>query len=148
MFWLALVLPLLVLLYGWLLRRRKKAILPYSNLALVRQALGTAGWRRHVPATLMLGAAALLVVAAARPTATVVLPTQQQTIIMVMDVSGSMRADDVAPNRITASQAAAKAFAAELPPAVRIGVVAYGGTAHLVQAPTRHRCRDGNPFSE
>ena len=137
--WLALALPVLVLLYAWLLRRGKKAVVAYSSLGLVRQAMGRASWRRHIPAVLILGAAACLVLAAARPTATLVLPIQQRTIMMVMDVSGSMRADDVAPNRITASQAAAKAFAQELPPGIRIGVVAYGGTAHVVQAPTLSR---------
>jgi Ca-activated chloride channel family protein len=139
MLWLALALPLLVLLYIWLIWRRKKAIVSYSGLALVRQAMGTTSWRRHVPAAPLLAAAACLVIAAARPTAEVILPTQQRTILLVMDVSGSMRAEDVAPNRITASQVAAKAFAKELPAAMRIGVVAYGGTAHLVQAPTLHR---------
>jgi Ca-activated chloride channel family protein len=57
------------------------------------------------------------------------LPTQQQTVLLVMDVSGSMRATDVAPNPIAASQVAAKVFVAELPRNVRIGVVAYAGTA-------------------
>jgi Ca-activated chloride channel homolog len=140
MLWLALLLPLLVFLYFLLLRRRKKTVLRYASLALVKEALSkTTGWRRHVPAVLMLAAAGALVVAAARPSATITLPTQRQTIILVMDVSGSMRADDVAPNRITASQVAAKTFAAELPPGVRIGVVAYGGSAHLVQTPTLSR---------
>ena len=67
------------------------------------------------------------------------LPTQQQTIMMVMDVSGSMRATDVSPDRITASQLAAKTFASELPRNMRIGVVAYAGDAQLVQPPTLHR---------
>jgi len=80
-----------------------------------------------------------LVVAAARPVAVIKLPTQQQTIMMAMDVSGSMRATDVAPDRISASQAAAKEFANALPREVRIGVVAYAGTAQLVQPPTLSR---------
>ena len=71
--------------------------------------------------------------------ASMILPTQQRTIILVMDVSGSMIAEDMAPNRISASQTAAKAFATQLPAPARIGVVAYGGTAHLVQAPTLSR---------
>jgi Ca-activated chloride channel family protein len=82
---------------------------------------------------------ALLVLAAARPTAVVTLPTQQQTILLVMDVSISMSAEDVTPDRISASQRAAKKFVAELPYDVRIGVIAYGGTAHLVQRPTFNR---------
>lgn len=135
--WAALLLPLLVLAYAWLLSRRKKLLLSYPALGLVKQALGSHGtWRRHVPAVLLLLALAASVLAVARPTAVIALPSQQSTIVLVMDVSGSMKAEDVAPNRITASQQAAKGFAQSLPEDVRIGVVAYGGTAHLVQAPT------------
>lgn len=71
--------------------------------------------------------------------AVVTLPTEQRIIMMVMDVSGSMKATDVSPDRITASQAAAKAFVNDLPRNVRIGVVANAGTAQLVQAPTSSR---------
>jgi Ca-activated chloride channel family protein len=69
----------------------------------------------------------------------ITLPTQQQTIILAMDVSGSMRAADVQPNRIVASQNAAKAFVKDLPRDVRVGVVAFAGTAQLVQPPTHSR---------
>src|SRR5215467_6169741 len=140
MLWVALLLPLLVVLYLWLMRRRKKTVVRYPGLALVRDALGKAhAWRRHVPAVLLLAAFAALIVAGARPTASMILPTQSQTIIMAMDVSGSMRATDVAPDRISASRTAAKDFVSALPPSVRIGVVAYSGTALLVQAPTHNR---------
>jgi Ca-activated chloride channel homolog len=140
MLWLGLLLPALVLLYVWLLHRRKRAVLRYANLSLVKEALGKGqGWRRHVPPTLFLAGLAGLVVAASRPTAVVELPTQQQTIMMTMDVSGSMQATDVAPDRLTASQVAAKEFAKNLPRNVRIGVVAYAGTAQLVQPPTLSR---------
>ncbi|HSW21924.1 MAG TPA: BatA domain-containing protein, partial [Burkholderiaceae bacterium] len=72
--WLAMLLPLLVLLYTWLLRRRKKSVLRMSSLALVKQALGPRpGWRRHVPPALLLAAIASLVVAGARPAAIVTL---------------------------------------------------------------------------
>jgi Ca-activated chloride channel family protein len=138
--WLALVLPGLVVLYIWLLRRRKKTVLHYPSLALVKQALGKRpGWRRHLPPALLLAALGTLIVAGARPLVVLTLPSQQQTMILAMDVSGSMRAADVAPDRITASQVAAKTFAKELPRGVRIGVVAYGGTAQLVQPPTLSR---------
>ena len=138
--WLVLLVPFLAMLYAWLLRRRKKNVLRLSTLALVKEALENGGnWRRHLPATLLLGALVSLIVASARPLAVITLPTQRQVIILAMDVSGSMRATDVAPSRITASQAAAKSFVAELPASVRIGIVAYAGTAHLVQAPTLSR---------
>ncbi len=136
--WLLLVLPLLVLLYLWLLRRRKAAAVPYPGLALVRQALGPGhGWRHHVPPLLFLLGLAALLVAAARPLAVLQLPSQQQTIILAMDVSGSMRATDVQPDRLTAAQNAAKAFIKDLPRHVRVGVVAFAGTAQLAQLPTQ-----------
>ena len=80
-----------------------------------------------------------MMLAVARPMATVTLPTQQETIILAMDVSGSMRAKDVEPNRLEASQNAARAFVEQLPPKTRIGVVAFAGTASLVQPPTLSR---------
>src|SRR5262252_6176970 len=136
----ALLLPLLVVLYVWLMRRRKKTVVRYPGLSLLRDALGKAhAWRRHVPPALLLVAFGALVVAGARPTTVMILPTQSQTIIMAMDVSGSMRATDVAPDRISASRAAAREFASALPSNVRIGIVAYSGTALLVQAPTHNR---------
>ena len=140
MLWGLLALPLLVGLYVWLLARRKKTSLRYASLSLVKEALGARGvWRRHVPPALLLLAIAALLLAAARPAAVIALPSQSQVIILAMDVSGSMRATDVQPNRLVASQEAAKAFIAELPRSVRIGVVAFAGTAAVVQAPTLSR---------
>lgn len=136
--WLLLILPMLVLLYLWLLRRRKVQALAYPGLALVRQALGSrAQWRRHLPPLLFLLGLAALLLAAARPLAVLKLPSEQQTIILAMDVSGSMRATDVEPDRLTAAQNAAKAFIKELPRHVRVGVVAFAGTAQLAQLPTQ-----------
>jgi Ca-activated chloride channel family protein len=134
------LLPLLVWLYWWLLRRRKKTAVTWSSLAVVREAMGTQrAWRRHVPPALLLCALAALIVASARPTAVITLPLVEQTVILAMDVSGSMRATDVEPNRLVASQNAAKAFIAELPRAVRVGVVSFAGTAAIVQPPTLSR---------
>ena len=92
-----------------------------------------------MPPTLLGLALLVLIVAVARPTAVIRLPSQQETIILAMDVSGSMRAADVQPSRLVASQEAAKAFVAELPRHVRIGVVSFAGTAAVVQAPTQSR---------
>ncbi len=140
MLWLLLVLPLLVLLYLWLLRRRQRTALRYANLSIVREALGKGpGWRRHVPPMLLLLALAAMLLAAARPSASITLPSTQQTIILAMDVSGSMRAEDVAPNRLVASQNAAKAFLAELPRHVKVGIVAFAGSAQVVQPITLSR---------
>lgn len=138
--WLLLVLPLLVLGYVWLLHRRKRAALRFASLSIVREAMGQGpGWRRHVPPLLLLLAFAAMLLASARPMAVVLLPSQQQTIILAMDVSGSMRATDVEPNRLVASQNAAKAFLAELPRHVRVGIVAFAGSAQVVQPITLSR---------
>src|SRR5688572_21138773 len=127
-------------MYVWLLRRRKRLAVRYANLSLVKEALGRGpGWRRHVPPALFLLALTALFVAVARPTAVLTLPSQHETIILAMDVSGSMRAADVDPNRLTASQVAAKAFVNEQPRNARIGVVSFAGTAALVQPPTQSK---------
>ena len=138
--WLLLTLPLLVLLYVWLMRRQRKTALAYSGLTLIREAMGPGqSLRRHIPPLLFLAALAAMFIAAARPTAVVSLPSSQATIMLAMDVSGSMRATDVLPSRLVASQNAAKAFLADLPRHVRVGIVAFAGTAAVVQPPTLSR---------
>ena len=138
--WTLLLLPALVAAYLWLLARRKNNTVRLASVALVRQAMaGRPGWRRHWPPALLLAALAVLLLAGARPTARIKLPSQQETIVLAIDVSGSMRATDVAPNRLVAAQEAAKSFVAGLPRSVRIGVVAFAGTAAIVQAPTFNR---------
>lgn len=138
--WLMFALPVLVAGYVVLLRRRKKVALRYASLSLVKEAMGAGqSVRRHVPPLLILLALAAMFFAVSRPVAVVTLPSQHETIILAMDVSGSMRATDVQPNRLAASQAAAKAFVAEQPPTTRIGVVSFAATASLVQTPTRNR---------
>ena len=138
--WLLLALPLLVVLYIWLLRRKKKIALRYASLSIVREAMGKGqSIRRHIPPALFLLSLAAMLIASARPFAVVSLPSEKKTIMLAMDVSGSMRATDVAPNRLVASQNAAKAFLAELPRDVRVGIVAFAGTAAVVQSPTLSR---------
>ncbi len=138
--WLLILVPLLVLTYLWLLRRRKKLAVTYASLALVKEAMGKSPpWRRHLPPALFLGALALMLLATARPVATVMLPSQQDTIILAMDISGSMRAKDVEPTRLIAAQNAARTFIKELPRHTRVGIVAFAGTASVVQQPTQSR---------
>jgi Ca-activated chloride channel family protein len=138
--WFLLALPLFVAAYLVVLRRKKKLALRYASLGLVREAMGM-GQRikRHIPPLLFFAALAAMLVAMARPQATITLPTQHETVILAMDISGSMRATDVEPNRLVAAQNAAKQFVAEQPENVRIGVVAFAGTATVAQAPTRNR---------
>ena len=140
MLWLLLVPALLVPAYVWALRRRKRAAIPFASLALVRPALGRgAQIRRHVPPLLFLVAIVATIVGIARPQMRITLPTMQQTVILAIDVSLSMGADDVDPTRLTAAQVAARAFVEELPPDVRVGLVAFGGNAIVVQQPTASR---------
>ena len=134
--WLLLLVPLAIGLYVLLLYRRKKTALRFANLAMVKQAMGAVGWRRHVPPALMLVALTLLLIAVARPTALVTLPSNHATVILAMDVSGSMRATDVNPTRLEAAQTAAKQYIKTQPKDVVIGVVAFAATAFLVQSPT------------
>ena len=136
--WLLLLVPLLVLGYWLLLRRKKKVAVRYASLAMVRDAMGAGQrFRRHVPPTLFLVALTLMIVAIARPQAVVMLPSQHETIILAMDVSGSMRAADVEPNRLAAAQAAARSFVNDQPMNTRVGVVSFAGTAAVVQPPTK-----------
>ena len=140
MLWLLALLPVLMLLYWWMLRRKKKAAVSYANLSIIREAIGPGQrLRRHVPPLLFLGALTLMIAAVARPTAVVTLPFNQQTVILAIDVSLSMRANDVEPSRMEAAQAAAKAFVEDQPRDTRIGVVSFAGTASVVQPPTQSR---------
>ena len=138
--WLFLLVPALVGGYFYLLRRKQQTALRYASLSMIKEAMGSGQkYRRHIPPLLFLVALIALILAIARPAAVVTLPSQHRTIILAMDVSGSMRATDVQPNRITASQNAAKAFVADQPSNVRIGVVSFAGTAAVVQMPTQNR---------
>ena len=140
MLWLLSLLPLLAAFYVLLVRRAQRGALRYANLSLIREALsGGRSVRRHVPPLLFFLAVGLMIFAIARPTAMIALPAQHETIVLAMDVSGSMRAADVKPNRLAAAQAAAKEFIADQPRSVRIGVVSFAATASIVQYPTQNR---------
>jgi Ca-activated chloride channel homolog len=138
--WLLLALPVLVGAYLYLIGRKHKRALAYASLSGMREAMEGAGRiRRHLPPALFLLALTLMVVAIARPAAVVMLPSAHQTVMLAMDVSGSMRATDVDPNRIGAAQIAARAFVNDLPSATRVGIVSFAATASVVQAPTSSR---------
>jgi len=138
--WLLLIVPVIVAVYILMLRRKKKSAVRYASLSMVRDAMGArAGFRRHVPPILFLMAITVMIAAIARPAAIVTLPSARSTVILAIDVSGSMRAEDVEPTRIAAAQAAAKAFIEDQPSDTRIGIVAFAASALLVQAPTDNR---------
>jgi Ca-activated chloride channel family protein len=116
-------------------RVRRSAELAAQGL-LARGPGGRQDWRRNLPFTLFALALALLAVAAARPMATVKTPRLQSTVILAMDVSNSMGAKDVKPSRIGAAKLAARDFVRDQPSSVKIGVVAFGPNAVIVQTPS------------
>jgi Ca-activated chloride channel family protein len=140
MLWLLLFIPALVIGYLYLLRRRKVAAMRHANLPMVRLAMGRGGsLRRHLPPAALLLALTTMILAIARPEGVIALATQRATVLLAMDVSGSMRAVDIEPSRMEASRAAARAFIETQPRDVAIGITAFAGTAFLVQPPTLNR---------
>lgn len=139
LFFLAAV-PLLMALYIMVLRRRRSGALRYGSLTAIKAAgAQVSRVKRHLPAGLLLLAITMLLLSLGRPHTYLTLPIQRGTVILAMDISGSMRATDVQPNRLEASQTAARAFVEAQPRDIRIGVVAFAGTSSVVQAPTFDR---------
>lgn len=130
----------LVAAYLVLLRRRRRDVVKFTNLALLDSiAPKRPGWYRHVPAAALLVALAVLTIALAGPQAEARVPRNRATVLLVIDVSLSMRATDVQPSRLAAAQAAAKAFADQLTPGVNLGLVSFAGTAAVLVSPTVDR---------
>jgi Ca-activated chloride channel homolog len=129
--------PILIVAYIWILRRRKRSAVRYSSLALVRDAMPkTSQVRRHLPFALLISGLSSLVIAMGRPVGVVTVPTGQTTIILAIDVSRSMCSTDIEPNRLVAAEQAALSFVQNQPPNTQIGIVAFAGFAELVQPPT------------
>ena len=129
--------PLLIVVYVLMLRRRRRYAVRYSSLALVREAMTRqSSWRRHIPFALFLLALASLVMAVGRPVMVVTVPTDQTTIILTIDVSGSMRSRDVYPTRLMAAENAALNFVQHQKPGTQIGLVAFSNFAEEIQQPT------------
>lgn len=140
--WLSLLLVVaaLVVAYLLVLRRRRRDVVRFTNLALLEQvAPRRPGWWRHLPAAALIAAVAVLVVAMAGPMAEAKVPRNRATVMLVIDVSLSMKATDVAPTRLAAAQAAAKDFADQLTPGVNLGLVSFAGTAAVLVSPTTDR---------
>jgi Ca-activated chloride channel family protein len=134
--WLAGV-PALVVGYVWMLRLRAARAGRLASEGLVQTAAsGRVRWRRHIPFVLFAGALALLCVGLARPAASWALPERQGTVILAFDVSNSMRADDLEPNRIEAAKQAAATFVERQPRTIRIGIVSFGDGALTVLRPS------------
>lgn len=131
------LIPLIVVLYILILRRRQRFAVRYSSLALVREALPRHSWvRRHLPFFFFLLGLTSLIMALVRPVAIVRVPTDQVTIILAIDVSGSMRSRDIPPSRLEAAEQAAITFIQHQKPYTQIGVVAFSSFAELIMPPT------------
>lgn len=140
--------------YVVLLRRRRRDVVKFTNLELLDSiAPKRPGWYRHLPAAGLIVALALLTVAIAGPQAEAKVPRNRATVVLVIDVSLSMQATDVAPNRLAAAQVAAKSFADQLTPGINLGLVSFSGTAAVLVSPTTDRASvkravDGLKLSE
>jgi Ca-activated chloride channel homolog len=140
MLWLLLAIPLFVLLYLHMQKRRAQYAARYGSLGLVRQATGRGvGSRRHIPALLFLAGLTILFVALGRPQMVMALPKVEGIVILAFDVSGSMSADDFEPTRMEAAKVVAKDFVARQPSTVQIGVVAFSDSGFSTQPPTNDR---------
>ncbi len=136
------VVPLLVVAYLLVLRARRRAAVRFAALPMLESVLPrTRPWRRHAAALAALVPVVLLVVAFARPEAPVRVPRARAVVVVVIDVSLSMQASDVDPDRITAAQNAARRFADELPETFDVGLVTFAGSASVDLAPTTDRAR-------
>src|SRR5215207_5596880 len=132
--------PLLVLLYIWLQRRRHRFAARYGSLGLVHDAVGSGiGVRRHIPALVFLSGITILLFSLARPQATMGVPKIEGTVMLTFDVSGSMAAEDLQPTRMEAAKAAAHEFVENQPTGISIGVVVFSDGGISVQPPTDNR---------
>jgi Ca-activated chloride channel family protein len=137
---LLILVPLLLLAYLWQLRRKRKNAVRYSNVALIRQAIPRRSrWKRHVPVALFLASIGVLAIAAARPQISEEVPLSRTSIILTLDVSGSMCATDVQPNRLAAAQEAARNFVKDQVAGTRIGLIAFADFAQLLVPPTTNK---------
>ena len=140
--WLLLLIPAAALLAGYTIiqLRRKRYVARFTNLELLASvAPRRPGWRRHLTFALLLVALTLLTIGSAQPTAAVRVPRDRATVMIAIDVSLSMQANDVLPDRITAAKQGATRFVDLLPPRINIGLVKFGGNASVVVPPTIDR---------
>jgi Ca-activated chloride channel homolog len=135
-----LLIPIATGFYLWAQRRRSRYAVRFTNLDLLANiAPKRPAWRRHVPPVLYLGAIAALLIGLARPTMVIPVPREDATILLAMDISGSMRATDVDPTRLDAAKAAAISFIDQIPEGVRIGVVSFASEVNTLVSPTTDR---------
>ncbi|HZA15804.1 MAG TPA: VWA domain-containing protein [Pseudonocardiaceae bacterium] len=141
-FWFLLLVAIAALTAGyvWMQRRRRRQVLRFANLAMLeRVAPRRQGWQRHLPLALLLASLVMFTVALAGPTAEQKVPRNRATVMLVIDVSLSMRATDIEPSRLAAAQREAKRFAHELTPGVNLGLVSFAGSPTVLVSPTTER---------
>jgi Ca-activated chloride channel family protein len=135
-----LLVPIALIGYLIVQRRRSRYAVRFTNVDLLSNLVPRSpGWRRHLPPVLYLAAISALAIGLARPSMVLAVPREEATIMLTMDVSRSMRATDVSPNRLTAAQQAATDFVDHLPEQFRVGLVAFSTEARLVVEPTTDR---------
>jgi Ca-activated chloride channel homolog len=138
--WGLLLIPLALVGYWFVQRRRIKYAARFTNLDLLANVVDASpGRRRHVPAALALAALAALVVAMARPQAVVAVPRDDATVVLAMDSSASMTATDVPPSRLDAAKSASSSFLGRLPERFRVGLISFSSTVSVLEEPTEDR---------
>jgi Ca-activated chloride channel family protein len=137
-----LLVPIAIGFYLWAQRRRSKYAVRFTNLNLLANiAPRRPSWRRHLPPVLYLGAIAALLIGLARPTMVMAIPREDATVLLSMDVSGSMRSTDVSPTRLDAAKASALSFIDQLPEGVRVGIVSFASEPTTLVTPTTDRAQ-------
>jgi Ca-activated chloride channel homolog len=136
---LLIVIPLFILLYLRMQRRRKRLAASYGSMGMTLAAGRDLGWRRHIPIALFLIGLTILLIALARPQTVISLPRIEGIVMLTFDVSGSMAADDLKPTRMEAAKEAARQFVLSQPPTVQIGVVSFSDSGFTVQVPTNEQ---------
>lgn len=138
--WALLAVPAIALVYLLVQRRRGRYAVRFTNVDLLANLVERRpGWRRHFPPLLYLGTLALLLASLARPQTVMQAPREEATVVLVMDTSGSMNAEDVTPTRLGAAKSAATMFLDQLPETIRVGLVSFDDTARTVLPPTTDR---------
>jgi Ca-activated chloride channel family protein len=138
--WALALVPIAVVAYVWFQRRRVRETTSFVAPALLPNIVDRVpGWRRHLPAALLLLAVTSFLFGFARPHATLTVPAEQATVVLAIDTSRSMGAADVRPTRLAAAQASARRFVQQLPGKYRVAVVAFSSRAQVVSAPTTDR---------
>jgi Ca-activated chloride channel family protein len=140
MLWALALVPLALFAYYLAQRRRVRYAVRFTNLDLLSNVVSKSpGWRRHLPAVFYLLSLATLLVSLARPQSVVLVPKEQATVVLVMDVSGSMNATDVEPTRLLAAQQAASSFLDNMPAKFKVGLVSFSASAQTLTRPTTDR---------